>query len=383
MKKVSNQINNSWQYHFEEAGFDYHSLSGKYWIDNYHLELKQEEANAMELAANEVHAMCIEMVSENIRKGNFEKYGLNRFVISAMERSWKNKDFHLYGRFDFAFDGTGNPKMLEYNADTPTSIVETAIAQNVWKKMQWEEFGVQYNMINRLEEAFKNRFKIWQSLNEGKNFYFAADELVIEDWGNVLALMNWAKDVGIDAKSIDFQDILYSTNKLEFQNQEGQRIDTLFKLYPWEFIFNEFNFGDYEVSTTQMVEPMWKGLLSTKAILPMLWDMFKGHKNLMPAFFNEEEMLKVSKSYVKKPIYSREGANIEVIRDNSIIDTADGDYGAEGHIYQEYAKMASIDNAWYVFGTWIIGDKMEGLSVREDKTVITKNTSLFVPHNIV
>ena len=383
MKKVQNQQNNSWQYHFEEAGFDYHSLDGKYWIDNYHIELKNKEVKAMEDAANEVHAMCLEMVSENVRTGNLEKYGLNRFIIAAMERSWKNKEFHLYGRFDFAYDGTGVPKMLEYNADTPTSLVETAIAQKSWQDMQLQEFGVKYEMCNRLEQAFKNRLSLWKKMNEGKNFYFSADELTIEDWGNVVALRNWAREVGINAENIDFQDLMYSEDKLEFQNKEGARIDALFKLYPWEFIFGEMNFGDYEVSTTQIVEPMWKGMLSTKAILPMLWDMFKGHKNLMPAFFNEKEMLEVSNSYVKKPIYSREGANIEVIKNSSLIDKADGDYGSEGYIYQEYAKMANLDNAWYIFGTWMVGDKMEGLAIREDKTVITKNTSFFVPHNIV
>ena len=383
MKKVTNAINNSWQYHFEEAGFDYHSLDGKYWIDKYHLELKRSEVEALENASNEVHSMCLEMIGENVRTGNFEKYGLNKFIISAMERSWKKKDFHLYGRFDFAYDGTGSPKMLEYNADTPTSIVETAIGQNLWQEMQFNEFGIKYEMLNRLEKSFKKRFELWKMQNEGKNFYFAADELTIEDWGNVVALKKWATDVGIVSDTIDFKDILYSQDKCEFQNREGQRIDTLFKLYPWEFIFNEINFGDYEVSTTQIVEPMWKGMLSTKAILPMLWDMFKGHKNLMPAFFTEQQMLEVSKSYVKKPIYSREGANIEVIKENKLIDKADGEYGEEGYIYQEYAKMANLDNAWYIFGTWMIGDKMEGLAIREDKTVITKNTSFFVPHNII
>ncbi len=147
--------------------------------------------------------------------------------------------------------------------------VETAIAQKSWQDMQQQEFGVTYEMCNRLEQAFKNRLSLWKKMNEGKNFYFSADELTIEDWGNVVALRNWAREVGINAENIDFQDLMYSEDKLEFQNKEGARIDALFKLYPWEFIFGEMNFGDYEVSTTQIVEPMWKGMLSTKAILPM------------------------------------------------------------------------------------------------------------------
>lgn len=383
MKINKNQVNTSWQYAFEQHDFDYHSLDGKYWIDNYHIELQRKEAVKLEQASNEVHAMCMEMIDENMRHGNFEKYGLNKIIIEAMEKSWKREDMHLYGRFDFAYDGNNEPKMLEYNADTPTSIVETAVGQSVWQKMQKEELGKNYEMLNNLEKAFKQRFKQWMNKNSGKNFYFASDNLIIEDWGNVVVLAKWAREVGIDAKTISFNEVMFDSQSFDFQDKFGNKIDTMFKLYPWEFIFGEVNFSDYEFTNTQIMEPMWKGLLSTKAILPMLWDMFKGHKNLLPAYFKEDDMKKLTHNYVKKPLYSREGANVEVFKNGVIVDKDGGLYGEEGFVYQQYGEMANLNNAWYVFGTWMIGEKMEALAVREDKTIITKNTSYFVPHVVV
>ncbi|MGO8484703.1 glutathionylspermidine synthase family protein, partial [Rhizobium leguminosarum] len=50
----------------------------------------------------------------------------------VVQRSWQRRDRHLYGRFDLAYDGTGPVKLLEYNADTPTSVFETAYFQFKW-----------------------------------------------------------------------------------------------------------------------------------------------------------------------------------------------------------------------------------------------------------
>ena len=49
-------------------------------------------------------------------------------------------------------------------------------------------------------------------------------------------------------------------------------IDCMFKLYPWEFMFAE----DLTGCMTEMcwIEPLWKALMSDKAMLPVLYEMF-------------------------------------------------------------------------------------------------------------
>ena len=50
---------------------------------------------------------------------------------NLIEQTWAKNVPHLYGRFDFGYDGE-NLKMFEYNADTPTSLLEAAVVQWQW-----------------------------------------------------------------------------------------------------------------------------------------------------------------------------------------------------------------------------------------------------------
>ena len=49
-------------------------------------------------------------------------------------------------------------------------------------------------------------------------------------------------------------------------------------------------------------------------MLPLLWEMFPGHPNLLPAFFEDDpNAATLGTSFVRKPLYSREGANVALI----------------------------------------------------------------------
>jgi glutathionylspermidine synthase len=86
--------------------------------------------------------------------------------------------------------------------------------------------------------------------------------------------------------------------------------------------------------------------------------------------------------YVKKPLLSREGANISIFQNGNIIASTLGDYGTEGFIYQEYSPLPSFGNNYPVIGSWVIGCEPAGMGVRETSTLITDNLSRFVPHLI-
>jgi glutathionylspermidine synthase len=135
---------------------------------------------------------------------------------------------------------------------------------------------------------------------------------------------------------------------------------------------------------TQFIEPPWKAILSNKGILPLLWAMFPGHPNLLPAYFEDDaKTAELGTSYARKPLYSREGANIELIADGKAVDRDSGPYGAEGYIRQAVAKLPCFEGNYTVIGSWFAAGQPCGLSMREDATPITKNTSRFLPHAIV
>ena len=142
------------------------------------------------------------------------------------------------------------------------------------------------------------------------------------------------------------------------------------------------------------LEPAWKLLLSTKAILPLLWERHRGHPQLLPAHFSALpfESGPDAGPYLQKPLLSREGANISVHEQGQRTLQTPGPYGAEGFVYQALAPVAryaapentSIDGPLpaihAVLGSWVVGDEAVGLCVREDPSPITKNTAYFVPH---
>jgi glutathionylspermidine synthase len=158
----------------------------------------------------------------------------------------------------------------------------------------------------------------------------------------------------------------------------------MFKLYPWEWMMREQFGSSLPGAPTQWVEPPWKAILSNKGILPLLWAMFPRHPNLLPAYFEDDEKAgELGSSYVRKPLYSREGANVELVAGGSVVDRDPGPYGAEGFIRQGIAPLPQFDGSYTVLGSWFAAGQPCGLSVREDASPITKNTSRFVPHAMV
>ena len=116
----------------------------------------------------------------------------------------------------------------------------------------------------------------------------------------------------------------------------------------------------------------------------MLWMMFPGHPNLLPAYFDDDpEAARLGPSYVRKPLYSREGANVTLVVADQAIDSDSGPYGAEGFVRQAIAPLPRFDGNYAVVGSWIAAGVPCGLSLREDASPITKNTSRFLPHAIV
>jgi len=139
-----------------------------------------------------------------------------------------------------------------------------------------------------------------------------------------------------------------------------------------------------KVAATQWIEPPWKALLSNKAILPLLWEIFPNHPNLLPAFFDDDpRAAELGSSFVRKPIYSREGANVTVVSDGVAREEQAGPYGAEGYVRQALAPLPTFSGFYPVLGSWLVDHEACGLSIREDETPITGNRSRFLPHAIL
>ncbi len=137
-------------------------------------------------------------------------------------------------------------------------------------------------------------------------------------------------------------------------------------------------------TSTRFLEPPWKAVLSNKGILPLLWAMEPGHPNLLEAYFEDDPArAALGSSYARKPLYSREGANVLLVRDGARLGREEGPYGAEGRVRQALAELPRFHGRHAVVGSWVVGDEPAGISIRESDGPVTTNRSRFVPHAIL
>lgn len=344
-----------------------------YWDESAYYELSMAQVNELEAATNNLHSMCLHAVQHIIDKKLYDKMAIPAIAIPLIERSWNEETPAIYGRFDLSYDGKNPPKMLEYNADTPTSLPEAAVVQWYWQ----QELFPKLDQFNSIHERLIAKWKeLKKYLKPGPLHFSHMDSW--EDFMNASYMRDTAHQAGIETQGVMIEDIGWDDAIKQFVDYD-QTINNVFKLYPWEWLFKDAFAQNISLDKTFWIEPPWKMLLSNKAMLPILWELFGGHPNLLPAYFKPLNL----SEYVKKPFYSREGANITIktFGDLNNQDTP-GVYGQEGFIYQAYAPLPSHDGNYPVIGSWVIDGESAGIGIRESDKLITDNFSRFIPHVI-
>jgi glutathionylspermidine synthase len=385
MQRITCPERNDWQETAKQCGFDFHTIDGeRYWDERaYYAFTLDEIENGIERATGEIDAMCLELVGRAV---DDEEY-LARLKIPQsfwpfITDSWHSDQLSLYGRLDLAFTGQGPAKLLEYNADTPTSIFESAVFQWTWLEQAIERRIIpkradQYNSIHeRLIET-------WKKLARGRPLHLTGTTASSEDLGTLAYLQDTAMQAGLSTTLIDIEDIGWRTLG-GFVDLDNRDIELAFKLYPWEWMFGDAFGTKLAEAPTRWIEPPWKAILSNKGILPLLWEMFPRHPNLLACYFEDDPRAKeLGASFVRKPLYSREGANVVLISEAVPFAEREGPYGGEGYVRQDLAPLRKFSEQFAVLGSWLVDHVPCGLSIREDETPITGNTSRFLPHAIL
>jgi glutathionylspermidine synthase len=373
-KQISPRLN--WQQKVEALGFGFHTLEGTYWDENAYYEFGMDEIDTIEKATNELWEKCLEAVEYVIQNKLYAKFHIPKSFEAHIEASWENDVPSIYGRFDFSMQN-GVPKLLEFNADTPTSLFETGVVQWNWLEDRFPGLD-QFNSVH--EKLIATWKYLSPYLNRGK-LHFVSVKDSLEDLTTVEYLRDCAIQAGLTTELLFMDEIGWDSESNTFQDLNDQDITNILKLYPWEWLVHE-EFGEnilLDQNKTNWIEPSWKMILSNKAILPILWELFPNCEYLLPAYFDSLSL----SDYVKKPILSREGANITLVKNNQYVTSTDGEYGEEGYIYQQLATLPCFDGNYALIGSWVIGQEAAGIGIRESNAIITDNTSRFLPHVIV
>ncbi|MDX1967845.1 MAG: glutathionylspermidine synthase family protein [Planctomycetaceae bacterium] len=363
----------NWQRRVEELGFTYHTIDGDlYWDESAWYQFTLSEIEELESATNTLHELCLQAVQAVIDDDRFEEFQIPTAFREWIRDSWNNDEPTVYGRFDFAWDGRTPPKLLEYNADTPTALFESAVVQWHWL----EEVHPRLDQFNSLHERL---IDVWKELHAQKldRLSFAATGGYEEDYGNVTYLRDTAAQAGMETDYLDVSAIGFDSQKRVFVDSRTTPLDCLFKLYPWEWMIHEEFGRNLVASRTRWIEPPWKMLLSNKALLVVLWELFPDCPYLLQTAWEP-----LTGDYVSRPALSREGSNVQIVKHGQVQRETQGPYQDQPLVYQAYHPLAQSEGGYAVFGSWIVGDTACGLGIREDENPITHNLSRFLPHVI-
>lgn len=355
-----------------------------YWDETayYCFTLRQIEDD-LEQPAEAIEDLCFEILNRAVADETvFRRLRIPETYWDYIASSWRNREKDLIGRFDFSYDGTGPAKLLEYNADTPTTLYEASAFQ--W---EWLEKNIELGLIADNADQFNllQEFLLAAFANFGIDgpLHLACLKHIDDDHDTVEYLEELAKEAGLETVFLSMDEIGVDPQG-RFTDLDDRIINWLFKLYPWEWLMEE-SFGQFiPASGARFIEPPWKGVLSNKGMLPILWESFEGHPNLLPAYFeNDPRTAEVGSSFVRKPLLSRRSANIEIVRDGDIVAHKDGPYGEEGYIVQAFHPLPDFDGRRPVLGCWMVAGDAAALGIREDNGLVTTEDAVFMPHIIL
>ena len=375
MKRIITTPRNNWQAEVEKLGFGFHTTNVPYWDETVYYEMQASEILLIEKATAELNDLCLKAVEHVIDNKLYNRFHIPEWFIPEIEKSWAEDHPAIYGRFDLCYKN-GQIKLLEFNADTPTSLYEAGIIQWFWL----QDFDKDKDQFNSIHEKLIAYWKYLKNYLNAGVLHFTCLKETLEDLTNLEYMRDCAIQAGLETKLVFMDDLGWDDSTNQFLDLEEQPVTNIFKLYPWEWLLGD-EFGKHikeDTNHAYWIEPAWKMILSNKAILPILWQLYPDCAYLLPAYFEQGKLI----NYVKKPILSREGANIDLVMKNISLQKTEGVYGAEGFIYQELFTLPNFSDHYPVIGSWMIGQEPAGIGIREANSLVTDNQSRFVPHLI-
>lgn len=369
-----------WRAKVEALGLIWHEGEERsYWDESACYRFSQADIARIEDATAELYRLFLAAGEAVVSDpALLDRFGIPIAFHDAIREAWEAEPPALnFGRFDLGYDGQDAPKLFEFNCDTPTALLEAAVVQWAWK----EECFPTHDQYNGLHDALVTRWREIAPHLPATLHVAHVEDLAGEDAITAAYLRDTAEAAGIATVPLLIDRIGWNHSDHCFVDEADARIEALFKLYPWEWLVQEAFaaplLDNLARGDTLWIEPIWKMLWSNKAILPILWDLFPGHPNLLPASFSIPEG-----DAVAKPLLSREGANVSIRRAGAIVAETSGDYGEEGYIYQSLYRLPEMAPSCYpVLGSWVVDGVPVGMGIREDG-LITSNGARFVPHVI-
>jgi glutathionylspermidine synthase len=223
-----------WQSIVESQGLTFHTPDAlppgarPYWDESACYEFTAAEIDQLEVAANELQGMCLAAAQNVIDNHRYTELEIPAEAVPLIEWAWNEEPPALYGRFDVLYNGTSSPKLLEYNADTPTSLLEAAVIQWYWLQDVYKEA----DQFNSLHEKLIAKWKDVDGYLQKPIYFASADNP--EDRLTAAYLRDTAEQAGLSTRQMLMQEIGWNERRQCFVDGDlsEDQIRSIFKLYP-------------------------------------------------------------------------------------------------------------------------------------------------------
>ncbi|QKJ23240.1 glutathionylspermidine synthase family protein [Poseidonibacter lekithochrous] len=377
--------------YLESIGFVWHTdEDNSSYVADEVVEISEEEADAYYEATNELYDMFCEAGEYVVENDLFHDLNIPFNLVEIIKESWENDvHWHLYSRFDLAGGLDGKPiKLIEFNADTPTSLFETAVIQWALLKANGLDEASQFNnLYEGLKENFKRIITLDSEIEKFDEYYeklgwkilFSSISSSSEDINTTKLLQHIADEAGFNTDFEYMENVEFADEGI-FANE--QSFEFWFKLIPWEDI--AIDESELALILAEIIKekkaiifnPAYTLMFQSKGFMKVLWDLYPNHPLLLETSFEPLE----GKKQVEKRCFGREGANTKIINEDGSIDVeTDGVYEGHKAIYQEYVELNTDANGvTYQAGIFYAFEAC-GLGFRRGEKILN-NMSKFVGH---
>jgi len=376
----------------EEIGFSWHTdTDGTSYVADELVQVSEAEAEAYYKAGNELYDMYATAAEYVIENDLFFEIGIPFNLVESIKKSWENDvHWHLYGRFDLAGGIDGKPiKLIEFNADTPTGLFETAIVQWAILKINEMDEEKQFNTVyESISDNFKRLITLFDDTSNFEERYagwrilFSSIEGIDEEEVTTKLLKRMADDAGFLTGFEFLQDVSFDEDGIS--DTKNQDYEYWFKLFPWEDI--AIQEGELALTLEHILgsqsaiilNPAYTLLFQSKGMLKILWDLFPDSPYLLETSYEPLE----NKAYVEKKVFGREGENVTFVEsDGSISAQTEGEYGHYKSVYQEAVEFPQDKEGNYYQAGVFFAYEACGLGYRRGGKILD-NMSKFVGHLI-
>lgn len=370
--------------HLSERGMSwYQGPSEATWFENRVYVFTEEEIASLRAGAAAITAMIPAAVDHIIADHRLlDRLDIPEYLRPYLRKSWERRDPGFYGRIDFCFDParSPHPAFYEINADTSACLHEALVVQPDWWANHGSRIFPSFSNWGDAAGAFRRAFRETPLL--GGHILFASVRNNDERMKGALALQPLAEDSGYRTSYANIEDLQFRNGRVF--DLAGHESLTLFKVYwPWEKLVHMPFARALAEDKARCIEPIWKVLVQNKMLPVILWQLNEGHPNLIPAYFEEDSKAAlIGRDFVRKPIFGREGNNIEIFRGNECVEATSGAYGQLGWIRQSIVELPEFRGRHPLTGIFVVQGEPVGLVIRESPGLITLNQSPVIPHVI-